>query len=317
MKTGSLRARVILSTLAVLAIVLAVVVTAVTLAYRAKLDGDLHTRLANAGSAVERAGSPVEAKRLLPGLALEGIALRFGGAGAPATAPANGGPTIRTHGSLLVLHETLSDGTQVFFSASQANIDHAVTEPAPRRAPGRGRRARTRHLPRPPRHPHRPAPPLRRHRDGNARRQGDSKLRLKPSRTDTELGSLAAAFDQMLDALETAIDEASASDAATRRFLADASHGSATPSPPSKQASKPSCANNPSGPSATASKRPSPATANDLAASSATCSDSARLEAQPNRGPTDLASITRPPVDTPGPARHTRPSPSALTTTPP
>ena len=119
MKTGSLRARVILTTLAVLAIVLAVVVTAVTLAYRAKLDGDLRNRLANAGSAVERAGSPVEAKRLLPGLALEGIAIRFGGAGPPATAPANGGPTIRTRGSLLVLDETLSDGTRVFFSASR------------------------------------------------------------------------------------------------------------------------------------------------------------------------------------------------------
>jgi hypothetical protein len=55
MKTGSLRARVILTTLAVLAIVLAGVVTAVTLAYRAKLDGDLHTRLARAGASVERA----------------------------------------------------------------------------------------------------------------------------------------------------------------------------------------------------------------------------------------------------------------------
>jgi signal transduction histidine kinase len=53
---------------------------------------------------------------------------------------------------------------------------------------------------------------------------GDSKLRLNPSRTDTELGRLAAAFDQMLDALETAVEEARASDAATRRFLADASH---------------------------------------------------------------------------------------------
>ena len=39
---------------------------------------------------------------------------------------------------------------------------------------------------------------------------GDSKLRLEPSRTDTELGSLAAAFDRMLDALETAIEEARA-----------------------------------------------------------------------------------------------------------
>ena len=49
MKTGSLRPRVILATLALLAIVLAGVVTAVTLAYRASLEGDLQAdRLAPA-----------------------------------------------------------------------------------------------------------------------------------------------------------------------------------------------------------------------------------------------------------------------------
>ena len=57
MKTGSLRARVIITTLALLALVLAAVVTAVTLAYRAKLNGDLRDRLAAAGAAVDRAGS--------------------------------------------------------------------------------------------------------------------------------------------------------------------------------------------------------------------------------------------------------------------
>jgi hypothetical protein len=99
MKTGSLRARVILTTLALLAIVLAVVVTAVTLAYRAKLDGDLRSRLTDASAAVERAGSAGQAKRLLPGLALEGIAIRIkppAGTGAPATAPAKTESTIQT-----------------------------------------------------------------------------------------------------------------------------------------------------------------------------------------------------------------------------
>ena len=77
MKTGSLRARVTVTTLVLLAIVLAVVVTTVTLAYRAKLDGDLRGRLTQAGAAVERAGSAPAVKRLIPGLALEGIATRF------------------------------------------------------------------------------------------------------------------------------------------------------------------------------------------------------------------------------------------------
>jgi two-component system, OmpR family, sensor kinase len=225
MKTGSLRARVILTTLALLAIVLAAVVSAVTLAYRAKLDGDLHSRLTKAGAAVERAGSATEAKRLLPGLALEGIATRF--SGAPATAKTR--PTIRTGGSLLILDEVLPDGTKVSFRASRASIDHAVTNLllVELLVAGialvlatllvlQGTRAALR--------------PLSAVIETATRiAHGDSKLRLEPSRTDTELGSLAAAFDRMLDALEAAIEEARASDAATRRFLADASHELRTP----------------------------------------------------------------------------------------
>jgi hypothetical protein len=80
-----------------LAIVLATVVTATTLAYRAKLDGDLHNRLTNAGAVAERAGSAVATKRLAPGLALEGIATRF--ASAPTNLPTKTSSTIQTHGS--------------------------------------------------------------------------------------------------------------------------------------------------------------------------------------------------------------------------
>jgi two-component system, OmpR family, sensor kinase len=232
MKTGSLRARVIITTLALLAIVLAGVVTAVTLAYRAKLDGDLHSRLTKAGAAVERAGSAGQAKRLLPGLALEGIAIRIkppAGTGTPAIAPAKPGSTILTRGSLLVLDQVLADGTRVSFSASHASIDHAVTNLllvellVAAAALGlatllvfRSTRTALR--------------PLSAVIETATRiADGDSKLRLEPSRTNTELGNLAAAFDQMLDALERAIEEARASEAATRRFLADASHELRTP----------------------------------------------------------------------------------------
>jgi signal transduction histidine kinase len=222
MKTGSLRARVILSTLAVLAIVLAAVVAAVTLAYRAKLDGDLHTRLTNAGAAVERAGSAPEAKRLLPGLALEGIATHF--AGAPRTAPAKTGSTIKTRGSLLVLDEVLPDRTAVSFSASRASIDHAVTNLllVELLVAAAALALATLLVVRSTRTALRPLSAVIETAIRIA--HGDSKLRLEPSRTDTELGSLAAAFDQMVDALDQAIEEARASDAATRRFLADASH---------------------------------------------------------------------------------------------
>jgi two-component system, OmpR family, sensor kinase len=227
MKTGSLRARVALTTLALLAIVLAAVVAANTLAYRAKLNGDLRRRLTAAGGAVEHAGSAPAVKPLIPGLALEGIATRF--AAAPGNGPSKTSSTIQTHGSLLTLDEVLPDRTRVVFSASRGSIDHAVTNllvvellvAVSALALAillvlRGTRTALR--------------PLSAVIETATRiAHGDSKLRLKPSRTDTELGRLAAAFDQMVDALEAAADEARASEAATRRFLADASHELRTP----------------------------------------------------------------------------------------
>jgi two-component system, OmpR family, sensor kinase len=58
---------------------------------------------------------------------------------------------------------------------------------------------------------------------------GDRGRRLAPSRTDTELGRTAAAFDAMLDALEGAEAAARSSEARTRRFVADAAHELRTP----------------------------------------------------------------------------------------
>jgi two-component system, OmpR family, sensor kinase len=295
MKTGSLRARVILTTLALLAIVLATVVTAVTLAYRSKLDGDLHSRLANAGAAVERARSPREVKPLVAGLALEGIATRF--ARAPATGPAKPGSTIQTHGSLLTLDETLPDGTRVSFSASRASIDHAVTnlllvELLVAAAALALATLLVLHATRT------ALRPLSDIIDTATRiAHGDSKLRLNPSRTDTELGSLAAAFDQMLDALETAIDEARASDAATRRFLADASHELRTPIAALQASVETLLREQPERPER---DRLEAAVARDSERLGRLVNDLlglARLEAHPNRTPTDLGSIARPLVE--------------------
>lgn len=58
---------------------------------------------------------------------------------------------------------------------------------------------------------------------------GDLGERLRPDRTDTELGRMALAFDEMLDALESAVTEARASEEAERRFLAEAAHQLRTP----------------------------------------------------------------------------------------
>jgi two-component system OmpR family sensor kinase len=227
MSTGSLRARVSVTTLAILAIVLIAVVTVVTVAYRSRLDGDLRTRVAHAGAAVERAGSARAVKPLIPGLALEGIATRF--TAAPGTGPTKTSLTVQTHGSLLTLTEVLHDRTRVVFSASRASINHAVTDlllveilvAAAAFALAailvtHGTRTALR--------------PLSTVIETAVQiAQGNTTLRLNPDRTDTELGSLAVAFDQMLDALARAVDEARASDIATRRFLADASHELRTP----------------------------------------------------------------------------------------
>ncbi|GAA5139324.1 sensor histidine kinase [Pseudonocardia adelaidensis] len=59
--------------------------------------------------------------------------------------------------------------------------------------------------------------------------RGDRGRRLAPARTDTELGRTAAAFDDMLDELEGAEATARASEARTRRFVADAAHELRTP----------------------------------------------------------------------------------------
>ena len=306
MRTGSLRARVILSTLVVLAIVLAAVITAVTLAYRAQLDGDLHNRLTAAGAEVERVGSGGQAKQLLPGLSLEGIATRFNGqrrpqkAGAPAASATPLKVTagsIQSRGSLLTLDEILPDGTFVTLSASRASIDHAVNKLllVELMVAAAALAFATLLVFRVTRTALRPLSTVI--ETATRISQGDTQLRLRPSRTDTELGSLAAAFDEMLDALETAIEEARASDTATRRFLADASHELRTPIAALQASVETLLREQPERPER---DRLEAAVARDSERLGRLVDDLlglARLEAHPTRTPTDLASIAAPLVE--------------------
>jgi two-component system OmpR family sensor kinase len=59
--------------------------------------------------------------------------------------------------------------------------------------------------------------------------QGNRGYRLAPTRTDTELGQTAQAFDEMLDELEGAEAWARQAEERTRAFLADAAHELRTP----------------------------------------------------------------------------------------
>ena len=58
---------------------------------------------------------------------------------------------------------------------------------------------------------------------------GQRGSRLAPTRTDTELGQTAQAFDEMLDELEGAETRARQAEERTRAFLADAAHELRTP----------------------------------------------------------------------------------------
>ncbi len=59
--------------------------------------------------------------------------------------------------------------------------------------------------------------------------EGNRGARLRPTRTDTEIGQTAAAFDEMLDELEGAETRARQAEARSRSFLADAAHELRTP----------------------------------------------------------------------------------------
>jgi signal transduction histidine kinase len=58
---------------------------------------------------------------------------------------------------------------------------------------------------------------------------GDRGQRLNPDRRNTELGRMAASFDEMVDALAASAERSKRSEAAMRRFLAAASHELRTP----------------------------------------------------------------------------------------
>jgi signal transduction histidine kinase len=239
MNTGSLRARVTVVMLSVLALVLVAVIGVVTLAYRSSLQRDLRHRLTAAGTAVLRADSPKAANELARGLALEGIATNIHAA-RPALVPAGKGPagqsapikagmSTSSSGSLQVVEDVLADGTRVTFSASNASIAHTVTRlfvvelvvgvAALALATLLVRRATKAAL--------RPLSEVI--ETASLIADGHTELRLRPTRRDTELGTMATVFDQMVDSLETAASNAQRSEEGMRQFLTDASHELRTP----------------------------------------------------------------------------------------
>jgi two-component system OmpR family sensor kinase len=234
-KTGSLRTRVTVTTLALLVVVLAAVITVVTIAYRSSRQGDLTGQLHAAADQFRDTPPGAATKILIGNLARQGIAVDVrpsspaGPADTPAASDQGAVNPDELSRSLVVLDQVLPDGTHVTLSASNAAIDGDVRQLLTiemlvafaalllaalliRRVTGAALR------------------PLADVSRTAARiAGGKTSERLRPTRSDTELGSMAAAFDDMVDALEAAVRQARDSEDTMRLFLADASHELRTP----------------------------------------------------------------------------------------
>lgn len=235
MSTGSLRRRVTAAVLGLLLIAILAFGTVVTLTYRKSREDDLHARLAAGGKALRNSWDDGGAKQLVGALHLEGIDVVVKQPGDPSSRglpmgvkPGEQSVQQKTS-SLLTLHVRVNDEVSATLYASKTAIDRDVLRLVELEALVAAAilllgviavRQVTRAALRPLDHVALVA-------EGIA--AGDVDRRLRPSRADTELGRMAAAFDRMVDALQEALDRSRASEAATRKFLADASHELRTP----------------------------------------------------------------------------------------
>jgi two-component system, OmpR family, sensor kinase len=236
MNTGSLTRRTVVATLGVLVLALGGFATLITVRYRDGLRARARSQLLAGARAVERVPQD-QLKPLLASLALEGIDGEVGGSPNPANLkglkdpPAKRG-VLNKGGPLLVVTEPVHLGPGIAIatlSTSEGFVDSAVHRLIVIELVGAAAvlvaatvltLLASRSALRPLRHVAAVA-------QGIA--AGDRRRRLHPRRPQTELGQMAASFDAMVDSLEEAVAQATRSEAAMRRFLADASHELRTP----------------------------------------------------------------------------------------
>jgi two-component system, OmpR family, sensor kinase len=237
MNTGSLARRTVVATLGVLVLALGGFATLITLRYRDGLRARARSQLLAGGRAVTDV-SQEQMKPLFASLALEGIDVQLG-SGPPTSAKLAAGQdgpikpgTLSNGAHVLTLTEQINVGgkpTTATLSTSEASVDSAVNRLVVIELVGAAAvlvaatvltLLASRSALRPLRHVAAVA-------QGIA--GGDRRQRLHPRRRDTELGQMAASFDAMVDSLEEAVAQATRSEAAMRRFLADASHELRTP----------------------------------------------------------------------------------------
>jgi two-component system OmpR family sensor kinase len=236
MNTGSLTRRTVVATLGVLVLALGGFATLITVRYRDGLRARARSQLLAGARAVERVPQD-QLKPLLASLALEGIDGEVGGSPNPANPkglkdPAAKPGVLNKGGPLLVVTEPVRLGPGIAIatlSTSEGFVDSAVHRLIVIELVGAAAvlvaatvltLLASRSALRPLRHVAAVA-------QGIA--AGDRRRRLHPRRPQTELGQMAASFDAMVDSLEEAVAQATRSEAAMRRFLADASHELRTP----------------------------------------------------------------------------------------
>jgi two-component system, OmpR family, sensor kinase len=239
MHTPSLRRRVVLSGVAVTALALLVASTAVYLVLQRALDGQLDDILDDRAELVARvAADQPELTDLARELSARGLRVTLTGPDGDIHATAPEVPRVGTNlprptgdepTSLHTRTIGLPGGVTAEVGVSRDGVDLALRRllavelatAGLALALVAGLLARTTHT---------ALRPLDTLVDAaNSIADGDHTRRLDPDRTDTELGTAAAAFDRMLDRLEHAITTATDAQHTTRRFLDAAAHQLRTP----------------------------------------------------------------------------------------
>jgi signal transduction histidine kinase len=245
LRTVSLRRRVIVAGVLVIAAVLVLLVAGTDLLFAAQTRRDTDTMLRErAALAQQLTAQGVGPREVVRRVEATGVSAKlttpsgqqFGNASPPASMPTRRRNGVSRLGSTTVLERKLSDGSQLLL-LSDGNEVTAAQQRLRRLLVGVGLAAlvvATVALILVVRVALAPLDAMTAVAQSIAR--GDRGRRLSPTRADTELGRTAIAFDQMVDALEgaeltakRAEAQARASEGRTRQFVADAAHELRTP----------------------------------------------------------------------------------------
>lgn len=264
LRSGSLRRRTIIAVVALVALLLVVLAVVVDLALGARLRGQIEERLRDRAAAAASLVGTVDDADLAERLSTQGLAVRIDSAGGESVVagpspeqlrdgpPGPGGPgsapgeraepqptasgdvdvvasSVSGDDQLVTLRSTLSDGSTLTLTASAVGVGETLAQVrwimavssvgVLVLAAGSVTLVVRRSL--------RPLDQVS--RVARAIGAGERQRRLRPTRSDTEIGRVATALDDMLDDVVGAEQAARDAEARLRAFLSDAAHELRTP----------------------------------------------------------------------------------------